>query len=174
MSNGKVVNPSYTIIDNATGMMQKFVFDLRGQKVDVTIGERMTGDFTASYLSLMGLGEILSDADVTYTPAPPKEYVSAGSALNSLLVQMLNPVQRFPANTSVRVSSVYNPADPATNTYKAFADRAKLTNGAISHAADVGAPELTADETYLLILNIDMGGQFFFRENLNTAGSSTP
>jgi hypothetical protein len=171
MSNGKVVNPTYTITDNATGMSQVFTFDLRGQKVDVMIGERATGDFTASYLSLMGLGEILSDADVTYTPAPPKEYVSAGSALNSLLVQMLNPVQRFPANTSVRVSSVYNPADPATNTYKAFADRPKLTNGAISHAADVGAPELTADETYLLILNIDMGGQFFFRENLNTAGT---
>jgi hypothetical protein len=34
--------------------------------------------------------------------------------------------------------------------------------------------ELTADEHYLLILNIDMGGQFFFRENLNTAGSATP
>ena len=26
--------------------------------------------------------------------------------------------------------------------------------------------QLTADEYYLLILNIDMGGQFFFRENL--------
>ena len=34
------------------------------------------------------------------------------------------------------------------------------------HAADKGFPELTADEFYLLILNIDMGGQFFFRENL--------
>ena len=100
MSNGKAVNPSYTITDNATGMSQTFTFDLRGQKVDVTIGERATGDFTASYLSLMGLGEILSDADVTYTPAPPKEYVAAGSALNSLVVQMLNPVQRFPANTA--------------------------------------------------------------------------
>ena len=39
--------------------MQTFTFDLRGQKVAVTIGERATGDFTASYLSLMGLGEIL-------------------------------------------------------------------------------------------------------------------
>jgi hypothetical protein len=49
-----------------------------------------------------------------------------------------------------------------------------MTNGALSHAADKGYPELTADEHYLLILNIDMGGQFFFRENLNTAGSATP
>ena len=113
--------------------------------------------FTASYLSLMGLGEILSDADVTYDPAPPKQYVEAGSAMNSLVVKMLNPVQRFPVDTSVR----------------AFADRS-VSGGAVSHAAQVGAAELTADEHYLLILNIDMGGQFFFRENLNTAGSGTP
>jgi hypothetical protein len=151
-------NPSYTITDNATGMSQTFVFDLRGQKVDVTIGERATGDFTASYLSLMGLGEILSDADVTYTPAPPKQYVTPVSAMDSLVVKMMNPMQRFPA---------VNPA------VRAFADRS-VTNGAISHAADKGYPELTADEMYLLILNIDMGGQFFFRENLNTAGSGTP
>jgi hypothetical protein len=150
-------NPSYTITDNATMVSQTFTFDLRGQKVNVMIGERATGDFTASYLSLMGLGEILSDADVTYDPAPPKQYVEAGSAMNSLVIQMMNPAQRYPANTSVR----------------AFADRSS-TNGAISHAIDKGYTELTADEAYLLILNIDMGGQFFFRENLNTAGSATP
>jgi len=157
--NGTVsaANPSYTIRDNATMAEQTFVFDLRGQKVNVTIGERATGDFTASYLSLMGLGEILSDADVTYIPAPPKQYVEPASAMNSLVVKMMNPVQRFPVSTTVR----------------AFADRS-MTNGALSHAADKGYPELTADEHYLLILNIDMGGQFFFRENLNTAGSATP
>jgi hypothetical protein len=150
MQGGKLVNPSYTITDNVTGLSQTFTFDLRGDKVEVTIGERMTGDFTASYLSLMGLGEILSDADVTYTPAPPKQYIEPVSAMNSLVIKMLNPMQRFPTvNTSVR----------------AFSDRS-VSNGAISHAADKGFPELTADEMYLLILNIDMGGQFFFRENL--------
>ena len=56
----------------------------------------MTGDFTASYISLMGLGEILSDADVTFDPAPPKQYVEPASALNSLVIQMLNPMQRYP------------------------------------------------------------------------------
>ena len=121
------------------------------------IGERTTGDFTASYLSIMGLGEIIGDADVTYTPAPPKEYVKAPSARDSLVVQMLNPFQRYPSDATVR----------------AFADRSS-TGGAVSHAAQVGAPELTPDEIYLLTLNIDMGGQFFFRENLDTAGSATP
>jgi hypothetical protein len=156
-------NPSYTITDNATGLAQTFVFDLRGQKLAVTIGERATGDFTASYLSLMGLGEILSDADVTFTPAPPKQYVEPGSARDSLVIRMLNPMQRFPSvDANVR----------------AFPDRTfdgqQITRGLATHAAAVGGPELTADEYYLLIMNIDMGGQFFFRENLNTAGSATP
>jgi hypothetical protein len=92
---------------------------------------------------------------VTYTPAPPKSYIEPVSAMNSLVVRMLNPVQRFPS---------------VNNSVRAFPDRnfrgMPLTNGAISHAADKGFPELTADEMYLLILNIDMGGQFFFRENL--------
>jgi hypothetical protein len=150
-------NPSYMIMDNMTGATQTFTFSLTGEKVNVTIGERATGDFTASYLSLMGLGEILSDADVTYIPAPPKQYVTPVSAKDSLVIQMLNPMQRFPVNTGVR----------------AFADRSS-TNGALSHAADKGFTDLTPDEQYLLILNIDMGGQFFFRENLDTAGSATP
>jgi Hydrazine synthase alpha subunit middle domain len=151
-------NPSYTITDNATGLSQTFTFDLRGQKLAVTIGERATGDFTASYLTLMGLGEILSDADVTYSPAPPKQYIEPASALNSLVIEMLNPMQRYPVvDANVR----------------AFADRSS-TGGSITHAAAVGAPELTADEYRLLIMNIEMGGQFFFRENLNTAGSATP
>jgi hypothetical protein len=75
---------------------------------------------------------------------------------------MLNPSQRFPVDAATR----------------AFPDRTfngmQITAGKISHAAEVGSAELTADEMYLLILNIDMGGQFFFRENLNTAGSGTP
>jgi hypothetical protein len=151
-------NYTYTIMDNTTGMSQTFTFDLRGQKLNVTIGERATGDFTASYISLMGLGEIIGDADVTYTPAPPPSYVAPASARDSLVVQMLNPMQRFPS---------------VNNAVRAFADRSS-TNGAVSHAADKGFPELTADQLYLFILNIDMGGQYFFRENLNEAGSATP
>ena len=81
--------------------------------------------------------------------------------MDSLVIQMLNPTQRFPT------------VDAGVRAFPDQASRA-MTNGAISHAADKGFPELTADEFYLLILNIDMGGQFFFRENLNTAGSSTP
>ena len=37
---------------------------------------------------------------------------------------------------------------------------------------DVGGTELTPDEYYLLELNIDMGAQYFFRENLDEAGAT--
>ena len=57
----KACNPSYTVTDMTSGTSQTFIFDLRGQKLNVTVGEKMTGDYTASYMSLMGLGEILGD-----------------------------------------------------------------------------------------------------------------
>ena len=140
----KSYNPSYTVTDMTSGTMQTFVFDLRDQKVDVTVGERMTSNFTASYLSLMGLGEILGDDVVSITGTPPN-YVQAASAETSSLITLLNPPQRFPAvDTSVR-----------------------LVPGAMPHPVDVAGVELTPDEYYILGLNIDMGGQFFFRENLD-------
>jgi hypothetical protein len=143
-------NPSYTVTDMTTMSSQTFVFDLRGQKLNVTVGERMTGDFTASYLSLMGLGEILGDDVVSVTGTPPN-YVVAASAETSSLMTLLNPPQRFPTvDTTVR-----------------------LVPGVMSHPVDVGGTELTPDEYYLLGLNIDMGGQYFFRENLDEAGSAT-
>lgn len=140
----KSYNPSYTVTDMTSGTSQTFVFDLRDQKVDVTVGERMTSNFTASYLSLMGLGEILGDDVVSITGTPPN-YVQAASAETSSLITLLNPPQRFPAvDTSVR-----------------------LVPGAMPHPVDVAGVELTPDEYYILGLNIDMGGQFFFRENLD-------
>jgi hypothetical protein len=141
-------NPSYTVMDLTSGTMQTFVFDLRGQRLNVMVGERMTGAYTASYISIMGLGEILGDHDVKITGAADAQYgyVSAGSAKDSALMKLLNPPQRFPAvDMNVRA----------------------FPGG--THAAAKGYPELTADEYYRLILNIDMGGQFYFRENKDTA-----
>ena len=58
--------------------MQTFTFDLRGQKVPSRSASATTGDFTASYISLMGLGEILGDADVMIDAGAAKQYVDAG------------------------------------------------------------------------------------------------
>jgi hypothetical protein len=141
-------NPTYTVMDLTSMTQQTFTFDLRGQRLNVTVGERMTGAYTASYISVMGLGEILGDHDVNITGDANAQYgyVSAGSAKDSAIIKLLNPPQRFPAvDLNVR----------------AF--------GGTSHAAAKGYTELTADEFYRLILNIDMGGQFYFRENRDTA-----
>jgi hypothetical protein len=140
-------NPSYTVMDRTNGMSETFTFNLGAEKVNLVVGEKMTGDFTESYLSLMGLGEILGEDVVDITEAHPGDYkpngyVSAGSAKDSVVVQMLNPPQQFPA---------------ADMNVRAFA-------GAV-HPTDMGGAGLTANEYYLLTLNIDMGGQYFSREN---------
>jgi len=134
-------NPSYTVTDLTTGTMQTFVFDLRGQKINITVGERMTGDFTASYISLSGLGMELGE-DVVQITGNYKSYINPGSARDSDVIKMLNPPQRFPT------------LDPSVRGFQ----------NAI-HPADVGGTEIAPDDYYKLILNIDMGGQFFFREN---------
>jgi hypothetical protein len=135
-------NPSYTVTDMTTGTMQTFIFDLRGQKLQITVGEKMTGDFTASYISIMGLGMELGE-DIIQTVGTMKAYAVPASARDSDVIKMLNPPQRYPT------------VDPAQ---RAFA-------GQPIHPLDVGGQELTADEYRRLILNIDMGGQFYFREN---------
>jgi hypothetical protein len=143
-------NPTYTIMDNTIGVSQTFTFNLKGDQLNVVIGERMTGAYSQSYLSIMGLGEIVGDHDVTVTGDGYAQYgyVSAGSAKDSKIIKMLNPPQQFPLDGTVR----------------AF--------GASTHLKDVGSTaELTPDEYYRLILNIDLGGQFYFRENRDSAAS---
>jgi hypothetical protein len=148
----KTYNPTFTVMDLTTGTSQTFTFDLRGDKLNVVVGERMTGAFTASYISIMGLGEILGEDVVKITGAYNQYgYVSPGSAKDSPIIKQLNPPQRFPA------------VDTATRAFGA---------GGI-HPNDVGHPEweLTPEEYYRLILNIDLGGQFYFRENKDSAAA---
>ena len=135
-------NPSFTVMDMTSMTTQTFVFDLRGQKLNVMVGSRMTGDFTASYISIMGLGEIIGEHTVTYV-GTPFAFGKGGDAAGSDIIQRLNPPQRFPTvDASVR----------------------RYPNMAV-HPVDVGGTELTPDEYYVLGLSLDMGGQFFSREN---------
>jgi hypothetical protein len=145
-------NPTYTVTDATTGTMQTFTFNLTGDKLNIMVGEKMTGDFTQSYISLMGLGEILGEDVVTVVPADYKKngYVDPGSAATSDLIKLLNPPQQFPAvDTTMRPFP--NPNDP--------------TMPPIVHPTELGGTELTPQQYRLLILSIDMGGQFFSREN---------
>jgi hypothetical protein len=104
--------------------------------------------YSRSHLSLLGPAMIIRDleeAGITVTTSGDLPiYIEPGSARTSALFTKLNPPQLYPYNESVR-----------------------FVDGAPSHPADVGHPELalTEDEYYLLILNADMGGQFYSREN---------
>jgi hypothetical protein len=164
-------NPSYTVTDMTSGSYQTFVFDLRGQKLNVTVGERMTGDYTASYISLMGLGEILGDDVVSITTPAGEDglqslfgtsgnYVTPAAAATSPLLWLLNPPQRYPVDTATRA---FGPQQLGSTTYMFSGN---------PHLVDEGQADMTPDEYYLLALNIDMGAQYFFRENLDEAGAT--
>ncbi|HVZ71047.1 MAG TPA: hypothetical protein VHJ20_01620 [Polyangia bacterium] len=154
MYNGKLANPTYTVTDNTIGVSQTFTFNLKGDRLNVMIGEKMTGAYTQSYISVMGLGEIIGDHDVTITGAADAQYgyVTAGSAKDSSIIKMMNPPQRFPSiDTTVRAFGA----------------------GGI-HPNDITGDntlELSPEEYYRFILNIDMGGQFYFRENRDSASA---
>jgi hypothetical protein len=135
-------NPTYTVMDTTLGTSQTFTFDLRGQKLPLTIGERMQYSFPASYVSLVGLGMELGE-NVVQISGDYKTYITPGSAVKSDVIKKLNPPQRFPQ------------IDPATRAFP----------GAPVHPTELGGTALTPDEYYLLILNIDMGAQYYFREN---------
>ncbi len=136
-------NPSFSVTDTTSGLSQTFVFDLRGQKVNVVVGEMMTGDFSASYLSIMGLGEIIGENVVTFT-GEPFEFGLPANAAGSKIIQKLNPPQRFPViDTNVR------------------------RYAGLPHLQALGLTDLTPDEHYLIGLSLDMGGQFFARETRN-------
>jgi hypothetical protein len=89
----------------------------------------------------MGLGEILGDNAVSIV-GNEFAFGKPGDAGGSDVIKKLNPPQRFPA------------IDTAVHRYA----------GAV-HPVEVGGSELTPDEYYLLGLSLDMGGQFFSREN---------
>jgi hypothetical protein len=70
-------------------------------------------------------------------------------------MKMLNPPQRFP--TVDMNTRAFTSANLTAKEVMMMTDPFKAAHASVN---------LTADQFYLLILNIDMGGQFFFRENL--------
>ena len=134
-------NPTFTLIDNATGQMATFTFDLSGAPMSLSIGGFMIDGFSKSYTSMVGFNmEILDDADITVV-APPG-WTPPMMALNyygSRLRDIMNPVQQYPTqNTSIRY-------DPSRGDHQGVA--------------------LSADEHLLLIMAADMGANWYSREN---------
>ena len=121
----------------------------------------------------MGLGEMLGEDAVQITEAHPGDYqpngyVTAASAHDSTVIQMLNPVQQFPAaDANVRAFDATMAIPAMAKTCASM--RANDASYVCIHPTELGGQGLSADEFYRLILSIDMGGQFFSRENKDEA-----
>jgi Hydrazine synthase alpha subunit middle domain len=89
-------NPSYTLTDPATGQTATWVFNLKGDKVDLKVGNFMLEGYSASYLSLVGPDmEAIAKAHIMIT-GDLKIYMKALDALHSPLMEKLNPPVQYP------------------------------------------------------------------------------
>jgi hypothetical protein len=144
-------NPSYTITDMTDMTTFMFTFDLRSTATTINAGDRVY-TYNASYIAMLGPSMAFMEKNIMVT-GDLKEYIEPGAAHNSVAIQMLNPPLRFPTvdmNTRAFAGKPVHPAEVGTY------------NG---HDGADPKYQLTADEYYLLILNADTGGQFYFREN---------
>jgi Hydrazine synthase alpha subunit middle domain len=145
-------NPSYTIVDLTDMVTFSFTFDLTSKAVSVNTGEMMY-TYSASHVSLMGPDMLFREKQIMITMGAPKEYVSPGSAYDSVVVQMLNPPARYPAidlNDRAFGAAPQHPAEVG------------VING---HDGADPKYQLTPDEYFLIGLMADNGGQFYSREN---------
>ncbi len=144
-------NPSYTITDMTDMTTFMFTFNLKGTPTTINAGDRVY-TYNASYVAMLGPAMAFMEKNIMVT-GNAMGYIEPGAAHNSLAIQMLNPPQLFPSvdmNTRAFSGKPVHPAE--VGTYNGF-------NGADAKY------QLSSDEYYLLILNADDGGQFYFREN---------
>ena len=144
-----------TMTDPVTMMQTPYQLprmDLSDRAITVTY-DRQTKSWPASYVSLFYPAaldmELSQNASVTMGTVPPKWAVPS-DARHSLVIEKLN------VTSSVRQGAYAWPLG------QAFSD-ANVHGGTRSdHAAKAG---LTRDELVMLIRAIDMGGQFYARQN---------
>ena len=142
-------NPSYTVTDITDMTTFSFTFDLTSKLVSVNTGEMMY-TYTASHVALLGPSMLFREKQIMVT-GDAKEYVSPGSARDSVVIQMLNPPARYPAiDVNDRAFGNDKPRHPA---------------GVMYNGKNGDDYMLTNDEYFLLGLMADNGGQFFSREN---------
>lgn len=144
-------NPSYTITDMTDMTTFMFTFDLRSTPTTINAGD-MVYTYNASYIAMLGPEMAFMEKNIMVT-GDASGYITPGAAHDSKAIQMLNPPQLFPTvdmNTRALSGMPVHPAEVGTY------------NG---HDGADPKYALSSDEYYLLILNADSGGQFYYREN---------
>jgi hypothetical protein len=150
-------NKSYTVTDLTDMTTFMFTFNLKGDPVTISAGEEVY-TYTASYVSLLGPSMMFREKSIMVTGDALVDgqipiYLDPGNAAGSTTIQMLNPPRQFPTFSAAERAFPDKPVHPA---------EVGMYNG---HNGADAKYQLTQQEYYLLILNADMGGQFFFREN---------
>jgi hypothetical protein len=148
-------NPSYMITDLTDMTTFQHTFDLTSKPETINAGD-MVYTYSASYISLLGPQMAFQEKAVVITTSDGTGqipmYINPGNASGSKMIQMINPPVRTPA------------VDLNTRAFPGMAHPADVANYN-GHVGTDAKYQLTPDEYYLLILNADDGGQYYFREN---------
>ncbi|MBX3158207.1 MAG: hypothetical protein KF773_19725 [Deltaproteobacteria bacterium] len=142
----------YTITDPVTGESITLAFNLCGRdvvagKCDGSIpnanigGQDLGNELTYSYLSVMGLDREAVATGGLVMGGNYRTYANPENSRDSFMIRLLNPVQQWPTQ---------NPNIRAFTT--------------APHMQGKGV-DLTPDEFNALVTSIDLGGQYYSREN---------
>jgi hypothetical protein len=160
-------NPSVSITDamadGGMGATTTWTFNLTGEKVTFEYG-MMTGEYTASHISLLLMAGLMAEEGVTINPEvdennPYQAYVVPQSARDSVLIRYVQPEQLYPTYDAGKLAFAGEMRDDG----QSYAPQhpSETTPG---YDAAVHRP-LTAEEKYILILAADLGGQYYSLEN---------
>jgi len=140
----------YTITDPITGTSITWTFNLEGTPLPAAFAD-LGGEpaFTSSYFSIAGPdmeaiekgGLMVSTCAAANCTAT--SYAQPEASRDSRIIKALNPKRQFPTQTTERA----------------------FTSTPHMQAVGQAGNDLTNDEFYQLILNIDMGVSFYAREN---------
>jgi hypothetical protein len=157
-------NPSVRITDTMSEnpMSTDWTFDLTGKMVTVEYG-MMTGEYTASHITMLLLAGMMSEEGVEIEQIDPNNpfqaYMVPQSARESVIVQYVQPEQVYPTHDPMQRAFTGQMRDDGA-TYS-FEHPSETTPG---FDPAVHRP-LTAAEKYILILAADLGGQYYSLEN---------
>jgi Hydrazine synthase alpha subunit middle domain len=161
-TNGNGPQTFYTVTEHdvQTGANTQYKIprlDLSARPITVTY-DNMTGSYTASYVSLFYPAAMAMDpsAGSSVTGKIPPEWAIPSDARESALIEKLNITSSVDPNTTA-----WPLGQPFSNPDIAGGTRTM-------HPEDVGVT-LTRDERVMLIRAIDLGGQYYSRQNTKFA-----